>query len=175
MGFIQKYQIYGLLVLVLTLAPVGCSKEAPVRPADPNGVTASPSAEPDATPSPFTVSHEVSPHYTPGAPLTVKTTMSYTGTEPVTALALQTALPPAWTYGGIRGDLKPAIDPPVGTTGALTLIWIQIPTFPATIEYTLDVPDWTEGTHTLSTQAIYRTLGEELNSPPHDVAMTRKK
>lgn len=171
----RKLQVFGALALVLALAPIGCSKGEPVPAADPREASEPAAPEVDAPASPFTVTHEVSPHYTPGAPLTVKTTMNYTGAEPVTALALQVTLPQAWTYGGIKGELKPAIDPPAGTTAQLTLIWIQIPAFPATIEYTLDVPDWTEGTHTLSTQAIYRTLGGELQSPVHEVALTRKK
>ena len=175
MNFLQKLMGFGALVLVIALAPVGCLKEEPAPAAEAEATSSTAAPETDTPPSPFTVTHEVSPHYTPGAALTIKTTMNYTGNEPVTALALQTTLPQAWTYGGIQGELRPAIDPPAGTTGALTLIWIQIPTFPATIEYSLEVPDWTEGTHRLSTQAIYRTLGGELKSPVHEIAMTREK
>ena len=175
MRHLQKKLVPGALALVLACAPLGCSNQEPASPTTPAETSATAVTEAEAAPSPFTVTYEVSPHYTPGARLTIKTTMNYTGTEPVTALALQAALPQAWTYGGISGALKPAIDPPEGTTGTLTLIWIQIPSFPATIEYTLDVPEWTEGTHTLSTQAVYRTLGGELKSPTHNVSITRQK
>lgn len=172
MRYFQKPLLFGTLALALASAPIGCSKSEPVPTAEPKET---PSAVAEAPASPFTVTQEVLSHYTPGTPLTVKTTMNYTGTEPVTALALQSTLPQAWTYGGIKGELKPAIDPPAGTTGQLTLIWIQIPAFPAIIEYTVDVPDWAEGTYSLSSQAIYRTLGGELQSPVHEVAMTRQK
>jgi hypothetical protein len=173
MRSLWKLLVLGALVLVLGGAPSGCSKDEAVPAAEPTEQPAPAATEADAPDSPFTVTHEVSPNYTPGAALTVKTTMHYKGTEPVTALAIQTTLPQAWTYGGVQGELRPAIDPPAGTTGQVTLIWIQIPAFPATIEYTLAVPDWTEGTHTLTTQAIYRTLGDELKSPAHEVSMTR--
>jgi len=175
MRYFQRLLATGVLTFLLALAPIGCSKEAPGTAAEPEASPATATTGPEATASPFMVTIEASPSFTPGKPLTVKTTMNYTGAEPVTALAIQTTLPQAWTYGGIRGDIKPAIDPPVGTAGQLTLIWIQIPSFPATIEYTLDVPEWTEGTHKLSTQAIYRTLGDELQSPIHEVAVTQKK
>lgn len=158
----------GLLAFVALITTPGCSGPEKVPTAGPS--TAPEVVKASATPeAPFTVTQEIVRHYTPGAPVTVKATMNYTGTEPVTALALQTELPPAWVYGGIQGDLKPAIDPPAGTTGTLTLIWIQIPAFPATVEYTLNVPDWAEGTYTLSAHALYRTLGGELHSPVDEV------
>jgi len=175
MRYLQKPLVFGALTLVLALAPTGCSKEEAVPAAEPIAAPSPAVTEADAAASPFTVTLEIAPTYSPGESVTVKATMKYTGNEPVTALAIQTHLPQAWAYGGIQGDLKPAIDPPAGTTGALTLIWIQIPSFPATIEYTLDVPEWTEGTHTLSTQAIYRTLGGELKSPVQEIAITREK
>jgi hypothetical protein len=175
MRYFQRLLAPGVLTFLLALALIGCSKEAPRPAAKPEASPATGTTGAEATASPFTVTIEAIPSYTPGKSLAVKTTMNYTGAEPVTALAIQTTLPQAWTYGGIRGDIKPAIDPPAGTAGQLTLIWIQIPSFPATIEYTLDVPEWTEGTHKLSTQAIYRTLGGELQSPIHEVAVSQEK
>ncbi len=175
MRYFQKLLAPGVLAFLLALAPIGCSKEAPEPAKETEASPATATTGAEATASPFTVAIETISSFTPGKPLTVKTTMNYTGAEPVTALAIQTTLPQAWTYGGIRGDIKPAIEPPAGTAGQLTLIWIQIPSFPATIKYTLDVPEWTEGTHKLSTQAIYRTLGDELQSPIHEVAVTQKK
>lgn len=166
----------GRLALSATLAIGfwGCSKPTSEAPLPAPQSAATGTAKIAETPA-FTVTQETSGPYTPGATVTVKTTMNYTGTEPVTALALQTKLPQAWRYGGTSGDLKPAIDPQEGTTGLATLIWIQIPTFPATVTYTLDVPDWTEGTHTLSCKAIYRTLGDELTSPIHELPLTGEK
>lgn len=156
---------------LLLIAPWGCSHPAdkPVE-GKPTG-----QAKSETPAGPFTVTQAIGDHYTPGGPITVKATMNYTGTEPVTALALQTKLPPAWTYGGIGGTLKPAIDPPVGTTDELTQIWIQIPSFPATVEYTLKVADWSEGTCTVTAQAIYRTLGGELKSSADEAELTRAK
>lgn len=173
METLSKHIGRGALAIMLLLAPWGCSKQEPEPTGDTPEVPAA--AAKGSEEAPFTVSQETSGHYAPGAPLAVKTTMNYTGTEPVTALALQVALPQAWRYGGIGGELKPAIDPPAGTTGQLTLIWIQIPKFPAAVEFTLDVPDWAEGTYTLSAQAIYRTLGGELKSPANDVPISHSK
>lgn len=153
-------RLYGALFLALSLFS-GCDR-TPEPPEAASGVVAEKSA-PEA--APFTVAMTPLAGYKPGTANTVQVTMSYSGTEPVTALALQTVLPQGWTYAGIRGTLKPAIDPPAGTTNELTLIWIQIPAFPATVEFALDVPEWAEGTYTLSHQAIYRTLGGELRSP----------
>ena len=169
-------RILGRLALSATMAAGiwGCSKptsEAPL-PALNSAVTG---AATNAEIPSFTVTQEISGPYKPGTTVTVKTTMNYSGAEPVTALALQTTLPQAWRYGGTSGDLKPAIDPQKGTTGLATLIWIQIPTFPATVEYTLEVPDWTEGTHALTCKAIYRTLGDELQSPVHELPLTDGK
>lgn len=157
-----------IAALLLAVCP-GCSNPTETAVVG----TVEEKAPSEAPANPFTVTQEISEHYSPGGSVTVKATMNYTGKEPVTALALQTALPPAWTYGGIGGTLKPAIDPPVGTTGELTLIWINIPSFPATVEYTLKVADWSEGTCTLSARAIYRTLGGELKSPANEVSLTR--
>lgn len=156
-----------VLVVAIAAGVWGCSKEA----AEPAVSALAPVTAVDTTAPTLTVTQEVSGPYVPGTTLIVKTTLNYTGTEPVTALALQTKLPQAWQYGGIRGELKPAIDPPKGTAGEATQIWIQIPAFPATVEYALDVPDWTEGTHTLTARAIYRTLGDELKSPVHELSV----
>lgn len=170
-------RILGRSALAVTMASGiwGCSKQAPEPPQPASETAAAPSSAADAQAPGLTVTQEINGPYAPGATLRVRTTMTYTGADPVTALALQTTLPQAWRYGGTSGELKPAIDPPKGATGQVTLIWIQIPSFPATVEYTLDVPEWTEGTHKLSTQAIYRSLGGELQSPLHEVAVTQKK
>lgn len=153
----------GALLIVLGLF-FGCDR-APAPPEAPEATTEIEEEKSAPPAAPFTVAMTPLAGYKPGTANTIQITMNYTGTEPVTALALQTTLPQGWTYAGIRGALKPAIDPPAGTTSKLTLIWIQIPTFPATVEFAVEVPDWAEGTYTLSHQAIYRTLGGELQSP----------
>lgn len=151
----------GVLILLLGLFS-GCDR-TPETPEAASGVVEEKPA-PEAAAA-FTVAMTPLAGYTPGTANTIQVRMNYTGSEPVTALALQTTLPQGWTYAGIRGTLKPAIDPPAGTTNELTLIWIQIPEFPATVEFALEVPEWAEGTYTLSHRAIYRTLGGELQSP----------
>ncbi len=169
-------RILGWSALAATIASGigGCSKQASESPV-PATEIAAPSSTTNTQAPDLTLTQEVDGPYVPGATLTVKTIINYTGAEPVTALALRTTLPQAWRYGGTKGELKPAIDPPKGATGQATLIWIQIPSFPAMIEYTLEVPEWTEGTHKLTTQAIYRTLGGEIQSPIHEIAVTQKK
>ena len=96
--------------------------------------------------------------------------MAYEGSEPVKALALQIKLPLGWQFGALQDGAKPAIIPKAGATDTVTMVWIQAPDFPATLAYTVSVPDWAEGTHTLEAQALYRTLGGELQSPLNRVA-----
>lgn len=171
MGFTTRSLGRSTLLLLLMFGPLACSKS--VKEAE---VPPTPAIEKQADPaSPFTVTLEFGEHYLPGTTNKVHVAMNYTGAEPVTALALQTKLPQAWQYAGISGNVRPAIDPPKGTTEQVTLIWIQIPEFPASVEYMLEVPTWAEGTYTLSTQAIYRTLGGELKSPTSQVSVTASK
>lgn len=129
------------------------NKEAPASPEEP------------VTDGPFTVSQTVPEHYEPGKANAVSFTMAYGGSDPVTALAIQVKLPLGWQFGAIQGDTKPAVVPKEGATDTVTMVWIQPPAFPAEVAYTVEVPDWAEGTYALEATAIYRALGGELRSP----------
>ena len=126
---------------------------------------------PEAVAQPLTVRHEMPPFFTPGALNEFSATIDYTGSDPVTALAVQVTLPPEWQYGGISGSLRPAVEPAAGARGDLTFIWIQIPSFPATLEYVIDVPP-ASGPGSVTVQAIYRRLGGQEESPAVEIALS---
>jgi hypothetical protein len=157
-----------LLALLLLGAGVsGCGPEAADTPA-PADPAPAPGDAPDA-PDPrvqtaFSLTQSA-PEYVPGETVTVSVTMDYSGDDPVTALGIRVEIPAGWQYAGVVGELRPAVEPPAGTRGELTFVWIQVPGFPATLEYELDVPEDATGTCTVTAQAIYRALAGELHSP----------
>lgn len=158
------------------LALAGCTADTPNGESPPAQLPlAADEPEPAPAQSPFTVSQQIDPAYVPGAANRVVVTMDYTGGDPVTALALQTEVPAGWQYAGITGYLHPAIEPPAGTRDVLTMVWIKIPAFPATLEYELDVPETAAGACRLSAHVVYRTLGGELHSPENEVTSTSAK
>ncbi|MBX3176871.1 MAG: hypothetical protein KF886_05910 [Candidatus Hydrogenedentes bacterium] len=147
---------------------------APEAPAAPDGPDPAPDTDADNpvdTPVEevadgdfeFTV-RQSAPAYSPGKTLTVTVTMAYSGAEPVTALALETALPPGWQYAGVAGELRPSVEPPAGMRRELTFVWINVPEFPATFEFALDAPDTATDPAPLVTRARYRGLGSEKQS-----------
>lgn len=162
-----SYLVLCLLFVVAPLIP-GCGQTPPAS-VDPVKVAEDALEETVETPAqgngPFTVTQTLPEAYTPAAAMTASVTMNYEGTEPVTALALQLKLPLGWQFDTLETGPKPAIEPKAGATDTLTLVWITAPAFPATLSYTVQVPDWAEGTLTMEAQAIYRTLGDELQSP----------
>lgn len=108
---------------------------------------------------------QAAPGYSPGQTVTVTVTMDYSGAQPITALGIETEIPPGWQYAGMLSDLRPSVEPPAGMRKKLTFVWIKVPTFPATIEYQLDVPETTEGPCTIAAKALYRAKAGELHSP----------
>jgi hypothetical protein len=158
-----RYARQAVVVLFFALTSLACEKTAPVSDVP----EPEPAAQQAATPTndgPFVVNQDFPAHYAAGAENAVSTTMDYKGSEPVTALALQVKLPLGWQFGTILEGAKPAVTPKPDATETVTMVWIQAPAFPATLRYTVKVPDWAEGTHTMEAQAIYRTLGGELRS-----------
>lgn len=112
--------------------------------------------------------------YTPGQPLEVSVTLSYTGTDPVTALALVETLPDGWTFDKVTGGAAPAVSPPAGKGGNVTFIWVQVPAFPATLTYTVNVPAADTGARTLAGKAAYRLTGGQIEGPPAATELTNK-
>lgn len=165
---IRSWMTWAMATLIaLSLVGLGCSQDPrkegaggtlPVE----NGVAGDPA---EFTPAAFAVRFDMPVGYVPGEDKTVAVTLDYHGEEPVTALAVELLLPEAWQYGGVSGELRPAIEPPAGARDTLTFVWIKTPTFPATFECVLDTPAEPAGPVSLSAQAIYRGLGGELQSP----------
>ncbi|MCF6285828.1 MAG: hypothetical protein L3K26_11610 [Candidatus Hydrogenedentes bacterium] len=150
--------------MALSLFPLACGPAEPMVVA-PDATPAPPLQASPQKDGPFTVTQVFGPHYAPGMENKVPVTMNYGGSEPVTALALQIKLPLGWQFGGLQDGAKPAIIPETGATDTITMVWVQAPDFPATLTYTVRVPDWAEGTHTVEAQALYRSLGGERQSP----------
>jgi hypothetical protein len=104
--------------------------------------------------------------YTAGQPLQVSMTISYDGQTPVSALSVMETLPQGWTFGEWVSGPAPPVKPTAGRAGTLPFIWIQVPEFPAVIEYTVNVPDGEIGERQMSAEAVYRRTGGEEKSPP---------
>lgn len=159
------------LVALFLLVFAGCSEPVPAPETLPASLKTL-ETPPPTKDGPFIVTQTLPNPYRPGEANTASFTMDYRGSEPVTALALQVKLPVAWQFVALTEGDKPAIVPKAESSDQLTFVWITAPEFPATLTYTLSVPEWAEGTYALEAQAIYRCLGGELHSKPHRVEST---
>ena len=112
--------------------------------------------------------------YTAGQTLEVSTTLTFTGTSKVSALALVETLPLGWTFDKVTGGATPAVSPANGKTGNVTFIWVDVPAFPATLTYTLNVPAGETGARSLVGKAAYRTDGGQIEGPPGATEVTNK-
>src|SRR5690606_19245395 len=113
------------IALATALFSGGCTPAPAPAPGDQAPPEEAATPIPEA--APFTVRQTTAPTFIPGQSNTFSVRMDYTGTDPVTAMALQIEAPPDWQFGGIAGPLHPAVEPPAGARGELTFIWIQIP------------------------------------------------
>jgi hypothetical protein len=102
--------------------------------------------------------------YTPGQPVTVQLTLTHTGEERVTALAITEDLPENWAFAHIAGGQAPTVSPPERATGTLNFIWVNVPQFPFTVSYLIDTTEQPGGPASLKGKAIYRKLGPELQT-----------
>lgn len=151
--------------------PAASSVLAPGGPAVPAAETPAPAAPPadaaKAAPVPaagagFDLAQAASANaYTPGSPLEVQVSMNYGGADPVTALAVVETLPEGWTFGKVTGGTPPAVAPKEGAAGVVNFIWINIPAWPATFAYSVNVPQGVSGAQKISGQALYRTSGDQ--------------
>ncbi len=104
--------------------------------------------------------------YIAGSTVDVQVTFSYTGAGAVFALGLEEFIPEGWTFNSrISNSNNPAVTPDAGDDSPLTFAWLNIPSFPFTLTYRLNVPAGTTGKQELSGRAIYRTTGDEQQSP----------
>lgn len=166
---IRNYRTWLVVIAAVTL--VSCSPTVPDAPGTVDDTPVPPAIDDATVATPFRVEQAVVKTYEPGGLYHGVVTMDYTGEEPVTALAIRIRLPEGWQYAGVTGDLRPAVEPAAGAQDELTMVWIQIPEFPATLAYVLDVPESQAGPCVLSVDAVYRTLGGELHSPVDTVTL----
>ena len=107
-------------------------------------------------------------NYTPGATVEIQVTITKTGQDQLSALGLRETLPAGWSYASKRevsGGL-PAVSPAANATGTLEFAWINVPTFPYTLAFSLNAPADASGSVNVTGQVEYRVTGpQELSSP----------
>lgn len=112
--------------------------------------------------------------YTPGQPVEVSVTLNYSGTDPISALALVETLPEGWTFDKVTGGAAPAVAPAAGKTGIVTFIWVQVPTIPATLTYTVIPPATDTGAKVIAGKAAFRTTGPQIEGPVSATELVNK-
>ncbi len=85
--------------------------------------------------------------------MTVTFTASGTGT--VTNLAIEETIPAGWTYNSRLSAGTFFVEPTAGDAGPLAFAYNSIPTFPATLQYRLNVPAGQTGTKQITGTAAY--------------------
>ncbi len=93
----------------------------------------------------------------PGAGGTVDVTVTFTasGTGTVTNLAIEETIPAGWTYNSRLSAGTFFVEPTAGDAGPLAFAYNSIPTFPATLQYRLNVPAGQTGTKQITGTAAY--------------------
>lgn len=102
--------------------------------------------------------------YKPNSILEVKATINFSGSVPVTALALVTNLPPQFQFEEIVEGPAPPIAPKKGDSGTLNFVWPTIPPFPFTLIYKVSVQENAADEKNIASQAIYHTDGPQRQS-----------
>lgn len=122
----------------------------------------------DPNPMQLTVSHAGPAEYQPGQPVEITISIAASDDGSVTALGLVDVAPETWTFAGVRGitgDL-PAVTPQPGSAGKVEFAWINMPQFPYTFAYTLQVPPDAAGDAIIQGQVEYRTnAGRQVTTP----------
>ncbi|HOV32886.1 MAG TPA: hypothetical protein PLX23_05940, partial [Candidatus Hydrogenedens sp.] len=104
--------------------------------------------------------------YLPGQTLTLILMIRNSGNLTVSALGLRETLPTGWILQSVVESSGAVTTPDEGSAGTLEFAWMDIPSFPVKIVYTVLVPNDADGPATFSGQVLYRTTGsEELTSP----------
>lgn len=103
--------------------------------------------------------------YDPGATVLVSATISSTLNEPVAALGLTETLPAGWSLNAVVDAVGAQTVPNAGAEGTINFAWINVPVFPATLQYSLNVPADATGSLDISGEVLYRTASSaELSS-----------
>jgi hypothetical protein len=110
----------------------------------------------------ITATHEFVSAFEPGEQnFQVKVTISSTCAGEVYALGLRDQLPPGWSFGSIIGQGTNIPDwntqnPAPG--GLLEFAWIDVPSFPFSFTYTVNVPATESGDRSINGTVLYRVL-----------------
>lgn len=141
--------------------------EAPAPAEEKTLETSAPEESPgEAVPPNLNVSRSVLEGYAPGETLEIQVTLGYSSSEAVTAMALVETLPPGWTFGEVTGGARPAVVPRSGADGEINFVWVNVPSWPATMHYSINAPANQTGSCFITGYAVYRASGPELNSEP---------
>lgn len=96
--------------------------------------------------------------YTPGKPLAILVKIEEDCEEEFSAIGFSEEIPKTWSFVGMetRTGVAPVIFPSEGKTGALDFGWIEVPTFPVEIQYTIEPEAVSEEPLAISGHALYR-------------------
>ena len=103
--------------------------------------------------------------YAPGQTLDITLTINTNGTDPVRAMGHIEDLPAGFAFAGVVAGDHPDLSPPRGRESKLEFAWFNIPDFPTTFTYRVNVPPDAAGPITISGESLFRTTGPELRSP----------
>ncbi|GAB5561519.1 MAG: hypothetical protein SynsKO_31660 [Synoicihabitans sp.] len=92
--------------------------------------------------------------YVAGDTVTIRSTFTYDGTA--SAIGWKTTLPDGWSYASTGGAQAPTITPLAGTTGILEWAYFSPAASGSSFEYTVNVPEGTTGTQTLTAVLLFR-------------------
>ncbi len=99
--------------------------------------------------------------FTPGGTGELGVALDFGDGDPVAAMAVTQKLPEGWVFEKVTGGSQPAVMPNPGQGGEITFIWIQVPTFPTTFNYSIKVPETSKSADFITGQAVYRRAGGE--------------
>ncbi len=164
--------VVGTVLLISSRAPqprtvspnVVQETQVPVAPPAP---PVTPPAAQDLAPTELRLSRSIAADgvYQPGAPVDVTLTLTSEGDDPVRAMGVVEHLPDGWTFDSVVSGNRPDLSPPRGRDATLEFVWFNIPKFPTTFTYRLNVAPAVQGRHDITGEALYRTSGPELRSP----------
>ena len=95
--------------------------------------------------------------YAPGGTVVITTVINALRPESLSALGLAESIPTGWTLKEVLAAEGAQALPEAGATGTLEFAWVDLPAFPVTVTYVLNVPADAAGTVAILGQAVYRT------------------
>lgn len=110
--------------------------------------------------------------FTPGQEFTVTITIRAQDGDAISALGLTESAPEDWAFVGASGEAGqvPVVTPEEGDSGELGFIWLKVPEFPVTFNYTLSAPENAGDSVAIAGRVDYYEDGSLLSS--EDVTST---